>query len=366
MRVGIIGAGISGLALGAALHRGGVDVQLYERHGHIRGTGAGITLAENGLTALDALGIGVAFRHRQWGQTLVRGGIRCPEGEWLSCIPADGLGIDRAELHTLLLKHLPETLVHTSAEAVDVEAQTGTVTFADGKVERFDVVVGADGIRSAVRRSCFHDPGIAYAGCNAWRGVSDGPLYDAVFETWGERARFGAVPLHDGRVYWFAVLSGAEATPGEARLDLLKSTFASWHDPIPDLLRATPDESIQLLPIQELVSPLPTYCNGKVVLVGDAAHAMTPNLGQGACQGLEDVAVLSALLLNGTQDIRTYDEYRLRRSQTIARQSRLVGRAIHAGGRKVASIRNWVLGRVPDSVSQRQVQSVTAWQMPAL
>ncbi|KHO30074.1 FAD-dependent monooxygenase [Corynebacterium minutissimum] len=370
MRIGIIGAGISGLALGAALHRHGIDVQIYERHPRVRSGGAGITLAPNGLAALDALGIGAGFRELQENQVPLQGGLRRPQGNWLTNIPAEitkaSLALDRSELHALLLEDIPGARIHTSADSVHVDAGSGVVSFADGSQEQFDVVIGADGIRSSVRRSCFNDPGISYAGYNAWRAISEAPALNVGFETWGVGARFGAVPLHNGRVYWFAVLSGPEAQPSETGLSQLRDTFGQWHEPIPALLHSTPEESIQYLPIQELASPLPSYHTGKVVLVGDAAHAMTPNLGQGACQGLEDAAVLAALLQNGNVDFGAYDEHRLRRSQNIARRSGLVGRTVHTGGARIAAARNWVLQRMPDAATNRQVQAVSSWEMPAL
>ncbi|OFT84480.1 FAD-dependent monooxygenase [Corynebacterium sp. HMSC29G08] len=370
MRIGIIGAGIAGLALGAALHRAGIDVQIYEEHAQIRSGGAGITLAPNGLAALDALGIGADFRALQLQQAPLQGGIRNPQGDWLTRISPQitraSLALDRTTLHSLLVAGIPSSRVHTSAAAVGVDARSGTVTFADGSEARFDVVVGADGIRSAVRATCFDDPGMTYAGYNTWRAITEEVPLDAGFETWGTRARFGAVPLHDGHAYWFAVTSGPEAQPGTQALHQLHATFAQWHDPIPALLRATPKASIQYLPIHELAKPLPSYHNEKVVLIGDAAHAMTPNLGQGACQGLEDAAVLARLLRAGSTDFSAYDTHRRRRSQQIARQSRLIGRALHTGGDRVTAARNWILKHVPDAVTNRQVQAVTAWAVPEM
>ena len=257
----------------------------------------------------------------------MQGGIRNPRGDWLTRISPEitraSLALDRATLHALLLAGIPGSRVRTSAGAVGVDKQSGTVTFADGTEARFDVVVGADGIRSAVRASCFDDPGMTYAGYNTWRAITEGVPLDAGFETWGARTRFGAVPLHDGHTSWFAVTSGPEAQPGAQALHQLHATFGQWHDPIPALLLASPEHSVQYLPIHELAKPLPSYYNTKVVLIGDAAHAMTPNLGQGACQGLEDAAVL-ARLLPGVTDFAIYDAHR--RSQQIARQSRLIGR----------------------------------------
>ena len=370
MKIGIIGAGISGLALGASLHRSGLDVHIYEKYSQVRGGGAGITLAPNGLAALDALGVGAGFRALQVGQRSLRGGVRNPRGEWLSHISAEitstSLALERAELHALLLDQIPAEIIHTSAAALTVDAQSGVVGFKDGAEVQFDIVVGADGIHSAVRRNCFDDPGVRYAGYNAWRALADAPSLDAGFETWGTRARFGAVPLHNGRAYWFAVLSGPEASPNEADLSELMDVFSLWHHPIPALLDSTPEASIQYLPIQEIATPLSTYHTGKVVLIGDAAHAMTPNLGQGACQGLEDAAVLAALLQLGSMDFTLYDNHRRHRSQKIARQSRLVGRSVHTGGARLASVRNWILKHIPDAVTNAQAHTVTNWTMPTL
>ena len=276
------------------------------------------------------------------------------------------LALDRTTLHSLLLAGIPGPRVHTSAEAVGVDARSGTVTFADGTEARFDIVVGADGIRSAVRASCFDDPGMTYAGYNTWRAITEGVPLDAGFETWGARTRFGAVPLHDGHTSWFAVTSGPEAQPGAQALHQLHATFGQWHDPIPALLLASPEHSVQYLPIHELAKPLASYYNTKVVLIGDAAHAMTANLGQGACQGLEDAAVLARLLRAGSTDFSAYDTHRRRRSQQVARQSRLIGRALHTGGDRVTAARNWILKHMPDAEINRQVQAVTAWEVPEL
>lgn len=383
VKVGIIGAGITGLALGASLQRSGFDVHIYEKASSVRTGGSGITLAPNALTALDALGLGTTFRARQQTQAGLRGGVRDPSGRWLSRIPAFSLGIDRAELHELLLATIDPARIHTGFAAVSIDAQAGSVLFSAHPTHHFDLIVGADGINSVVRRSCFDDPGIRFAGYNAWRAITDhsdssgtvsagspfdtaGPLDpDVSFETWGARQRFGVVPLHCGRTYWFAVATGPEAQPGDQQLDQLEAMFSHWHDPIPSLLRATDPNAIQLLPIKELVAPLNSYHTGKVVLIGDAAHAMTPNLGQGACQGLEDAAVLARILQRDRLDLALYDEHRLRRTQHIARQSRLIGQTVHTGGTTVAMARNWLLRHMPDSATARRTYAVTDWRMPA-
>lgn len=115
-------------------------------------------------------------------------------------------------------------------------------------------------------------------------------------ETRGTRARFGVAPLHDGRVHRFTVHTTREPTSAAPQRDRLLALYGHWQEPIPALLAGTPTAAIQCLPIRELADDPGTFLRGRTVLVGDAAHAMTPNLGQGACQELEDAAALVSLL----------------------------------------------------------------------
>lgn len=184
MKVAIVGAGISGLALAAALHREGLDVTVYEKSPTVRGGGSGITLAPNALAALDSLGIGAPFRERQRQQGSLQGGQRSPRGTWLMRFPSDltaqSLVIARDELHTLLASALPRDLIRTGTRVEKVAPLTGTLTLHDceGPVrsETFDLVVGADSLLSAVRKAWPEDPGTRYAGYAAWRGLTKAPL----------------------------------------------------------------------------------------------------------------------------------------------------------------------------------------------
>lgn len=368
MKIGIVGAGITGLALAASLQRNGIEAHVFERARGRRAEGAGITLAPNGLTALDALGLGEPFRKLQRRQRDLEGGLRSPDGRWLAKIPSKvtsrSLALGRGTLFKVLEAEIPSDYLHWGIEVSSVDAHSGELRYGDSgeAIDIFDLVVGADGLRSIVRRSCFDDPGIRYAGYNAWRAVVNVPT-TVGSETWGSHARFGIVPLHSGDTYWFAVASGEEAQPSETRIDELHSTFADWHDPIPALLAETPQESVQFLPISELAGALSTFHNARAVLIGDAAHAMTPNLGQGACQGLEDAAVLATMLKRGELDLDRYDSLRVPRTQRIARQSRMLGALAHSGGPKLAAARNWILRAVPDALTAKQTAVIADWSV---
>ncbi|MCW3840359.1 FAD-dependent monooxygenase [Micromonospora yasonensis] len=190
---------------------------------------------------------------------------------------------------------------------------------------RADLVVGADGIRSTVRRLLWPDAaGPVRIGVTAWRGVT--PAWDEdiiVAISWDRGAEFGMVPLADGRVYWFAAVNTEPADSAVDELAQVRARFGSWHDPIPALISAT--DTVLRDDLACLDEPLTTYVKGRVALLGDAAHAMTPNLGQGANQALEDAVVLAAVA-DRPDGLAAYDRQRRPRSQRVAKASRTIGR----------------------------------------
>ncbi|GLY94986.1 hypothetical protein Acsp02_22410 [Actinoplanes sp. NBRC 103695] len=231
----------------------------------------------------------------------------------------------------------------------------------DGDVRiEADLVVGADGIRSAVREQLW--PGVSRPvpiGVTAWRGIAPawrGELPVAI--SWGRGAEFGIVPLEDGRIYWFAAVN---ATPGTAPSEV-DSRFSTWHEPIPALIAAT--GTVLRDELACLDKPLPTYVQGRVVLLGDAAHAMTPNLGQGANQALEDAVVLAALA--GRADVAAaYDRERRPRSQQVARASRTIGRFGQQLANPLAVAgRNALMRVVPPRFALRSMARYADWRPP--
>jgi 2-polyprenyl-6-methoxyphenol hydroxylase-like FAD-dependent oxidoreductase len=235
----------------------------------------------------------------------------------------------RTDLHRVLAGHLPDGVVRTGAEVTGVAQSGGAVTVSyrtpDGpKTIAADLLVGADGIRSAVRRSVWPDaPEPVFQRILCWRGVTEPESVWPVagFQTWGRGARFGAHPLSRHRVFWFLTIRQDE--PGTHFADDLaevRRRVGDWHDPIPALLAAT--NSVLRNDIYDL-DPLPTYVDGRVALLGDAAHAMTPFLAQGACQALEDATVLAATLTDDVPSALTaYDRARRPRSQRVRRMAR--------------------------------------------
>ncbi|MEV4759560.1 FAD-dependent monooxygenase [Micromonospora sp. NPDC049559] len=368
----VIGGGIGGLAAAIGLRRAGWDVTVLERVPEIAPVGAGLVLQANGVRCLDALGVGAAVR--AGGRPDHGGGLRAPDGRWLArmdgdvladLLGTDAIGIHRAALHRILLDALPAQTVRTDAEVTGV-TEDGTVRYRSAGTEttlRADLVVGADGIHSAVRAALWPEhPGPVAVGVAAWRGVTREPWPGEieVAVTWGRGEEFGVVPLHDGRIYWYGAVNAPAGRPGPEPAVGVRERFGGWHEPIPALLAATDPDRVLHDDLRCLEPPLPTYARGRVVLLGDAAHAMTPHLGQGANQALEDAVVLAR-----TGDPREYDRLRRPRSQRVARASRQAGRLTAVENPLAVAARNALMRLVPQRAALRSMARYADWRPPA-
>lgn len=364
----IVGAGIGGLATALALGRAGYDVEVLERATSIDGGGAGLALAPNAVHALRALGVAdeVVAGATVLGSTV----LRSARGRDLSRVRTDevaercgapAIGVTRAALVEVLATALGPGVVRLGQEV------------ADPRDLRLGLVVGADGIGSVVRRSWWPDRWPRYAGYTAWRAlVQDqdcGPSRTAT-ETWGSGERFGMVPVGRGELYVYATASmpPQQAIPDD--MSELRRRFSSWHDPIPQVLDRLAGATILRHDVSELAAPPSLHlCTGQrvVALVGDAGHAMQPNLGQGAGTALEDAVELAYWLGSGPieQALARYSASRLSRVGPMTRRSRQVGRIAQLRSPALAAVRNAAFRAAPDRAGHTAAVAVAGWRPPA-
>jgi 2-polyprenyl-6-methoxyphenol hydroxylase-like FAD-dependent oxidoreductase len=375
LRIAVIGAGIGGLVAAAGLQSDGHDVTVYEQRPDPSPSGAGLTLFGNAFAALDALRLGDVVRDISSGTiATLRAGQRHPSGSWLITVPPSAVAsmrsVHRVALHQTLADRLHPGTVRTGCSALVAGDGAPAVMVGDA-TEDYDLVVVADGIRSRNRAALGLDTGLRYAGYTAWRGVTARPLdlRGAAGETWGRGQIFGVVPLPDDRVYWFGTMTTPEGTAFPDEYEAVRQRFMGWHEPIQACIEATPPERVMRHDIYDLARPLASFARGRTVLLGDAAHAMTPNLGQGAGQAIEDAATL-ALLLRGAGTtgldaaLARYSTLRQKRTKTLMLRSRMAGRVAQASGPMVIGLRDTALRLTPGAVMGALSRRLAAWSEP--
>jgi 2-polyprenyl-6-methoxyphenol hydroxylase-like FAD-dependent oxidoreductase len=369
VRVIVVGGGIAGLSAAIALRRTGNDAVVLERAPRVDPVGAGITLFANAMRALDRLGVGDAVAAR--GAAATRSAILTSDGGELTRVPSDLLegtiALHRADLQAELAAASGDVRLGVEVTAVE-QGENGVVARStDGSEERGDLLVGADGLSSVVRRAIAAVP-IRYAGYTAWRGVSSVPVEAGrLTESWGVGERFGLVDIGRGRTYWFATKNAAEGEPDEpgGRKAEIRRRFSGWHEPIAMVVDAA-DESAILRNDVYYVKPLHRWSDGRVVLVGDAAHATTPGIGQGAAQAIEDAVVLADRLASGDElatALAEYETIRRPRAEAVLKMSRRVDKAAQLANPLGWRLRNAVVRRLPDRAQRRQLEPLVRYEL---
>ncbi|MGW5723275.1 FAD-dependent monooxygenase [Amycolatopsis sp. NPDC003865] len=372
MHAVVVGGGIGGLGAAIGLHRIGWTVTVLEQAPEFGDVGAGISLWPNALRCLDELGVDLGDRlapQRDGGFSDRRGRrVTRFDGAAFERLHGRPLGaIHRKDLIAALKNAVPAGSLRTSAEVTEVH-EDGRVRFTGGEL-RADLVVAADGIHSRVRRALFPDhTGPVYSGSTAFRGVTRFPGV-GLGTSFDRGTEVGVLPLTGGDVYWFVSYA---TEPGHRPADPkehLRRTVGTWHDPIPALIEATPAEAVLHHDLHYLATPLETFVKGRVVLLGDAAHAMPPFLGQGGCQALEDATVLAAELSRKDieEALEAYDDQRRRRSRKVVRESVRMGKLTSQLTNPVAiRIRTALLKALPAKLTVRAGREITGWRPPRL
>lgn len=302
-RVLIVGGGMAGLSLANALSQRGVPAEVVERSEEADGRGTGQYLVGVATRALGTLGVAEAAR--ELGQVIRTQTFVDSGGAQLAEIDVEAywadqgfcLGIEHATLHRLLLERVVPGSVRfgVTVQALHQEHDRVLVNFSDGTEGTYSLVVGADGIRSTVRSLVLPAAEPRFRGQVGWRFVTACPPEIAGWTVYlGGSGAFLLVPVGGGRVYCYAdkMVAQPEDDPAEGRLERLRELFSAYPSPVPELLN-TVDAStpVHYAAVEEVA--LDAWGRGRVLLIGDAAHAMSPNMACGCAMAFEDALVLA-------------------------------------------------------------------------
>jgi 2-polyprenyl-6-methoxyphenol hydroxylase-like FAD-dependent oxidoreductase len=358
MRVVVVGAGMGGLGGAIALEQQGNEVVVVERTEAAATGGVGIAVGPNALAALGRLGAAEDVLER--GNTA--GGRRVYDwtGRKLSEGPWKGGVVRRADLHAVLVGRLrAEVQYGRTVVGVRQSERGAAVLFKDGSEEAGDVVVAADGLRSTLRRQLFADGDPIYRGSTSFRGIAQTthPLIeDHIIESWGRGRRVGLQNLGRGWTYWFTAWNAPQGSfvAAEEGKRMLLDRYDGWHEPITAVLEATEVENILQTDLMDR-DPLPNWVVGRVALLGDAAHPMTPDLGQGGAQAIEDGIALGDVLRPDADPMAALREYERRRmpiAYDILRRARRHYRLAQLENPLACAVRNETVRHLPSALAR--------------
>ena len=324
----IVGGGIGGLALARALAQQGLAAEIVERSTEGIHTGTGLFLPANGGRALQKLGIHDAICRR--GRLIGRQRVFDHRGRLLLDVSLDDiwgtrnacLAVHRSDLHEALREAVGAPIrFGTTVEAVHADEAGVRVRLSDGSIRECDVLVGADGIHSSVRRLVLDGAATRFVGQVSWRFVIEaGPPIDTWTVMLGRGRAFLLLPIGDSRLYCYADVNTPDGRdPTEGELDRFVHLFRDFAEPVSIVLgRLLPSQARYFSPIEEM-APGP-WVKGRVVLIGDAAHAVAPNMAQGASMAMEDALVLAEILATAqpvTACLAAFERRRARRTRWV-------------------------------------------------
>ena len=371
MEIAIIGAGIGGLTTAIALEQKGIKTRIFEQAKQIKPAGAGIILANNAMQVYEKLGLRKIIEEN--GNPISCMKIVKPDLSPLSKIDltyfeqkykTKNIAIHRGTLQQILINKLTSTKINLNHKLTSIVKNSNgyLLKFENGKQIQSSTTIGADGLNSIVRQNIFPNNSIRNANQICWRGITEyklpKKLKGELNEAWGKSERFGFVQISENKVYWYA-LKSFKKSKSELSINNLHKYFNDYNSVIKDIIHSTKKGLINTAEILDL-KPTSFWYKKNVCLIGDSAHATTPNMGQGACQAIEDAFVLSECIekYGITKAFFKYQELRLLKAHRIVKTSWYVGKIAHLKNPILIGLRNQILKLTPSSISKKQNQQI--------
>jgi len=369
MTITIIGAGIGGLTAAIALKQKGFEVEIFEAASEFKKAGSGINLALNAMQVYKRLGLyEKIFEVGSYTNSMNITDEKLKPLSVINLKPFEkkymvkSVAIHRTTLHQILLSQLSDVSLHLDKKVkIVTQSNNGAeIQFEDGTKHSAEVLIGADGIHSNVRKSIFEHTELRIAKQICWRGITEIEISDKyqteLNELWGKGKRFGFVAIENNKYYWYALANYKKNYKEEFKNVNLIEFYSDFNPLISQIIESTPKENILTNEMADL-KPIPAWYNKKVCLLGDSAHATTPNLGQGACQAIESAMVLANCLAKHKTTENAFAAYqntRMEKAINVVNTSWRIGKMAHLENSFAIKLRNLILRIIPQKIAAKQ------------
>ncbi|MBK1896783.1 FAD-dependent monooxygenase [Chryseobacterium paridis] len=369
--ISIIGAGIGGLTLGNILKQHELDFKIYESASEIKPVGSGIMMAMNAMKVFEHLNLKEKIENagnKIHGISITDSSLhlisRTNSFEYEKKFNLYNVAIHRAELQKILAESVGFENIRLNHSLEKIEKKDHYLLhFENGEDLESKIIFGADGIKSKIRNQILKTGTIRNNGQKCWRGIVTYDLPEKyqheAMELWGKGKRFGFVKMSATKVYWYAVILDKNF---KQDLDVY-SVFRDFTPLVKEIIKATDPKDIILNDITDLL-PIPKWYSDNLCLLGDSAHATTPNMGQGACQAIEDAYIIGKLLEKSKDFNSIFEEFqKIRRKKVdyIVSTSHQVGKISmwkHATG-----LRNFLMKMVPENTNKKMIEKLIQLEM---